>query len=146
LTNLPSRTFATKKYPKFYKPFNFHSWVPSYSDPDYSFTVYGENVLNTLQSQLYYTYNSNEKYHQAGFTSVFGGWYVQPYIDINKTFNRSGVVNDSLTVKWNELLASGGLRLPLILTGGKAIQESYTFCILQHQQYRMEKRYEKVAQ
>ncbi|QEC68455.1 hypothetical protein FRZ67_14495 [Panacibacter ginsenosidivorans] len=119
LTNLSSRTFATKKYPKLYNPFNFHSWVPSYSDPDYSFTVYGENVLNTLQSQLYYTYNSNEKYHQAGFTSVFGGWYIQPYIDINKTFNRSGVVNDSLTVKWNEVLASGGLRLPLILTGGK---------------------------
>jgi hypothetical protein len=119
LANLPSRTFVAKKYPRLYKPFNFHSWVPSYSDPDYSFTVYGENVLNTLQSQLYYTYNSNEKYHQAGFTSVFGGWYIQPYVDINKTFNRNGITNNGIAVKWNELLASGGLRLPLILTGGK---------------------------
>jgi hypothetical protein len=119
LSNLPSRTFATKKYSKFYKPFNFHSWVPSYSDPDYSFTIYGENVLNTVQSQLYYTYNSNEQYHQAGFTSVFGGWYVQPYIDINETFNRNGITNNGVAVKWNEVLASGGLRLPLILTSGK---------------------------
>lgn len=119
LNNLPARTFETKKYPKFYKPFNFHSWVPSFTDPDYSFTVYGENVLNTLQSELYYTYNTNEQYHRVGFTSIFGGWYVQPFIDINNTFNRNAVISDSLAVKWNELLASGGLRLPLNFTGGK---------------------------
>ena len=119
LSNLPSRSFAVKKYPKFYKPFNFHSWVPSFTDPDYSFTIYGENVLNTLQSQLYYTYNTNEQYHRAGFTSVFGGWYVQPFIDVNNTFNRNGIVNDTTSVKWNELLASGGLRLPLNFTSGK---------------------------
>ena len=119
LAKLPSQTFSTKKYPKLYKPFNFHSWIPSFSDPDYSFTVYGENVLNTLQSELYYTYNANEKYHRAGFTSVFGGWYLQPFIDINNTFNRNGIVDDTTAVEWNELLAAAGLRLPLILTGGK---------------------------
>lgn len=119
LSNLPSRTFETKKYPKFYKPFNFHSWVPSFTDPDYSFTIYGENVLNTLQSELYYTYNANEQYHRVGFTSIFGGWYVQPFIDVNNTFNRTDVVGDTITVKWNELLASGGLRLPLNFTGGR---------------------------
>ncbi|MEP6845348.1 MAG: hypothetical protein ABI861_05070 [Panacibacter sp.] len=119
LSNLPSQTFATKKYPKLYRPFNFHSWVPSFNDPDYSFTVYGENVLSTLQSQLYYTYNSNEKYHRAGFTSTFGGWYLQPFIDINKTFDRNALANNNLLVKWNEINASAGLRLPLTFTGGK---------------------------
>lgn len=119
LSALPARTFATKKYPKFYKPFNFHSWIPSFTDPDYSYTIYGENVLNTLQSQLYYTYNTNEQYHRAGFTAVFGGWYIQPFIDVNNIFNRSGVVNDTLSVRWNELLASAGLRLPLNLSGGR---------------------------
>ncbi|CAN5799294.1 hypothetical protein BH10BAC2_BH10BAC2_30660 [soil metagenome] len=119
LSDLTSKTYASKKYPKFFKPFNFHSWVPSFSDPDYSFTVYGENVLNTLQSELYYTYNTNEKYHRAGFTSVFGGWYVQPFIDINKTFNRNGLTNNNTIVEWNETIAAAGLRLPLLLTGGK---------------------------
>jgi hypothetical protein len=119
LSKLSSKTFTVSKYPKLFRPFNFHSWVPSFSDPDYSFTVYGENVLNTLQSELYYTYNANEKYHRAGITSVFGGWYLQPFIDINNTFNRNGIVNDTTAVEWNELLAAAGLRLPLILTGGK---------------------------
>lgn len=119
LSDLPSQTFATKKYSKLYKPFNFHSWVPSFSDPDYSFTIYGENVLNTLQNQLYYTYNSNEQYHRAGFTSIFGGWYVQPFIDINKTFNRNGITSNNTVVEWNETIAAAGLRLPLLLTGGK---------------------------
>jgi hypothetical protein len=119
LSSLPSQTFTAVKYPKLFRPLNFHSWVPSFSDPDYSFTIYGENVLNTLQSQLYYTYNSNEEYHRVGFTSVFGGWYVQPFIDINNTFNRNGITSDTIAVKWDELLVSAGLRLPLILTGGK---------------------------
>ncbi|MBG9375890.1 hypothetical protein I5907_06570 [Panacibacter sp. DH6] len=119
LANLPARTFATAKYPKFYKPFNFHSWIPSFTDPDYSYTIYGENVLNTLQSQLYYTYNTNEQYHRVGFTTAFGGWYVQPFLDVNNIFNRRGTVDDSIPVRWNELLASAGLRLPLNLGGGK---------------------------
>lgn len=123
LIDLPSRKFTVTKYPKFFKPFNFHSWVPSFSDPDYSFTIFGENVLNTLQSQLYYTYNSNEKYHLAGFTAVYGAWYLQPFIDVNKTFNRNALTNNNLAVSWNEFNAGAGLRLPLILTGGKQYRD-----------------------
>lgn len=119
LAGLPSKTYTSSKYQKLFHPFNFHSWVPSFSDPDYSFTVYGENVLNTLQTQLYYTYNTNEAYHRVGLNSIFGGWYVQPFIDVNETLNRNAVVDDSIDVKWNEFLASAGLRLPLNLTGGK---------------------------
>jgi len=126
LSNLPSQSFVATKYPKLFRPLNFHSWVPTFTDPDYSFTIYGENVLNTLQTQLYYTYNTNENYHRAGITSAFGGWYVQPFIDINNTFNRKGIASDSIAVQWDELLASAGLRLPLILTGGKQYR-SLTF-------------------
>jgi len=112
-------TYSTSKYPRLFHPFNFHSWVPSISYPDYSFSIYGENVLNTLQSQLYYTYNSNEQYHRVGYPAVYGGWYLQPFININETFNRTAQLNEDTTVKWNEFLASAGLQLPLNLTSGK---------------------------
>jgi hypothetical protein len=35
----------------------FISYNPYFSDPDYSFILFGQNVLNTVPSQLYYTYN-----------------------------------------------------------------------------------------
>jgi hypothetical protein len=43
------------------KLFNFHSWQPEISESEYSVSLLGENVLSTLYSQLYYTYNLNEK-------------------------------------------------------------------------------------
>lgn len=119
LENIRSKDFAVTKYPKLYHPFNFHSWIPSYSYPDYSFSIYGENVLNTVQSQLYYTYNSNEKFHEVGFLSTYGGWYVQPFINVQETFNRTAAISADTTVNWNEFNAAAGLQLPLNLTGGK---------------------------
>jgi len=118
LQSLPEKSYAITKYPKFSHPFNFHSWNPYLQYPDYSFTIFGENVLNTLQSQLYYTYNSNEKYHQVGYTGIYGGWYVQPFININQIWNRS-VATDSGMAKWNETNVSVGLRLPLNFSIGK---------------------------
>ena len=118
LQSLPEKSYSTMKYPKFSHPFNFHSWNPYLQYPDYSFTIFGQNVLNTLQSQLYYTYNSNEKYHQVGYTGIYGAWYVQPFIDISQVWNRN-VATDSGIAKWNETNASAGLRLPLNFSAGK---------------------------
>ncbi len=119
LNNLSLKEYKISKYPRLSHLFNFHSWNPYLDYPNYSFSIYGENVLNTLQSELYYTYNSNEKYNRVGYTAIYGGWYLQPVIDVNETWNRS-VVNDSdAIVHWNEFKASGGLRLPLNLSGGK---------------------------
>jgi hypothetical protein len=118
LQSLPEKNYAITKYPKFSHPFNFHSWNPYLQYPDYSFTIFGENVLNTLQSQLYYTYNSNEKYHQVGYTGIYGGWYLQPFINVNQIWNRS-IATDSGMAKWNETNVSASLRLPLNFSAGK---------------------------
>ena len=121
-TTLASRVrgnYAVKNYSRFTSPFNFHSWRPSINDPDYSFIVYGENVLNTLQSQLYYTYNRNEQYSKLGYNAVYGGWYLQPVIGISETFQRNARVNTDTIAYWNELIASAGLQLPLNFSGGK---------------------------
>jgi hypothetical protein len=118
LESVPATHYGITKYPKFFHPFNLHSWTPYLDYPDYSFNIYGQNILNTLQSQLYYNYNDDEKYHRVGYTAIYGAWYVQPFFDINQTWNRSGLT-DSGKVKWNEFNASAGVSLPLNFSGGK---------------------------
>jgi hypothetical protein len=119
LQDLNERNFQVTKYPKATGLFNFHSYNPYFSDPDYSFILFGQNVLNTFQSQLYYTYNRDEQFSRVGYTGIYGGWYVQPFVDINQTWNRTIKLNADTSFHWNESKLAGGLQLPLNLTGGK---------------------------
>jgi hypothetical protein len=119
LQQLPGRVFPESKYPKAFRLLNFHSWRPYYSQPELTVAVYGENVLNTLQSQLYYTYNYNEGFSKVGYTGVYGGWYVQPVIGISQTWNRNTLYSRDTSFYWNELNANAGLRLPLDFSAGK---------------------------
>ena len=122
MQKIPLKDYPVTRYPKAFNLFNFHSWSPYLQQPDYSFIVYGENVLNTFQSQLYYTYNSNEKYSRAGCTGIYGGWFLQPVFDINQTWHRNTPVNADTIAYWNELNASFGLNLPLDFSGGKSFR------------------------
>lgn len=115
----PSR-YQTSKYKKSFQFFNFHSWRPMYSAPEYSFSIYGDNVLNTFQSQLAYTYNENEGSHKLGFEGVYGGSYLQPILGLGQTWSRTAVLNKDTVLHWNEAEAQIGLRLPLNLSGGNA--------------------------
>src|SRR5204863_7968489 len=86
--NALMRNFLVSDYKKGTKLLNFHSWRPYYSDPEFSFSIYGENVLNTLQTELYYLYNQNEKTSAVGVNAVYGAWF--PYLNVGTeyTFNR----------------------------------------------------------
>ena len=111
-------TFSLEKFKKGNKLFNIHSWRPFYEQPEWSFTLYGENVLNTLQSSYDYTYNENEGSHKVGANLAYGGWY--PWVTgatsytVNRTFN-----DQTRTFQWNEWNGNIGLRLPLNFTYGK---------------------------
>jgi hypothetical protein len=118
--SLVARSFTTSPYKKSYQLFNLHSWRPMYSDPEYSFSIYGENVLNTVQSQLAYTYNENEGSHKLGFEGVYGGSYLQPILGLDQTWSRTARLNNDTVLHWNETEAQIGLRLPLNLSGGNA--------------------------
>ncbi len=111
--------YPVTKYHTLANPFNFHSWQPDYSDPLFSFTVYGENILNTFQSQLYYIYNTVEKYQEAGADFTYGGWYVQPFLSVAETFSRKGISSTNDLITWNEWNGGAGLKLPLNFSGGK---------------------------
>ncbi len=122
--NLKEETgFSTKKYKKGHQLLNIHSWRPMYTQPEYSFTLYGQNVLNTFQTSLAYTYNENEGSHKASFSGAFGGSYLQPVGGIGQTWSRSAYLNKDTLVNWNEFNANIGLQLPLNLSG----QNAYRF-------------------
>lgn len=118
LKSIPTRNFQQTPYSKGTRLFNFHSWRPYYEDPEFRYSLYGENVLNTFQSELYYLYNENEKTNAAGFSAVFGGLY--PYFTggTQFTFGRTDSVNNKLR-KWNQLDTRAGIQVPLNFTGGR---------------------------
>src|SRR4030095_16671761 len=75
LTGIATRDFPVTKYKKGTRLLNFHSWRPYYEDPIFTYTLYGQNVLNTLQTELYYLYNQDERTNAVGFSTIYGGWF-----------------------------------------------------------------------
>jgi hypothetical protein len=112
--------FTAKKYPSAHGLVRVHSWRPIYNDPEYSFSLYSENVLNTFQTALTYTYNQNEGSHKLGVSAVYGGWYLQPLFGWDQIWSRSGYYHKDTLLHWNESNAYIGLQLPLNFSGGKS--------------------------
>lgn len=111
---------SIENYRKSRKFFNFHSWQPYYEDPEFSFSVYGQNILNTFQSQVFALYNRNEGFTQLGFSGLFGGFY--PFLKGTSKFtlNRRGIF-EQRTIYWNQLQSSVGFSIPLNLSRGRSL-------------------------
>lgn len=121
------RNDSIKRYRKLSQPFNFHSWRPMYNEPEYTFSIYGNNSLNTTITELSYTFNRNENSHRAQFQGIYGGWYIQPSFALSQTWNRNlrlPLPDGSIrNVQWNESEIGVGLQLPLQLTRGRKFQQ-----------------------
>ena len=99
-------------------PINIHSWRPFYEQPEWSFTLYGENILNTVQSQFSYVYNENEGSHRVGADFAVGTMY--PWITGGTNYTMARKFRDSSrNFEWNEWNGNLGLRLPLNFSFGK---------------------------
>jgi len=122
LYKVPNDTFMIKKYPKGFQLFNFHSIQPSATDPDYSLNLISENILNSLQSQLTFTYDRAEKFKEVSFSGVFGGFF--PFISagINYLFDRRELYRGN-PVNFNELQPYAGFNIPLNFSKNR----SFTF-------------------
>lgn len=118
LNDLPVRRFSTNKYKKGTKLLNFHSWRPYYEDPIFTYTLYGQNILNTLQTELYYLYNQNEETNAVGFSTTYGALF--PYVSAGTeyTFKRTDTLS-GLTRQWNQMDNRVGLNVPLNFSGGR---------------------------
>jgi hypothetical protein len=119
IEKLPAQRFSYRTYHTLAHPFNFHSWRPYYEQPEFSLTVYGQNVLNTIQTELAYIYNQNENSNAASGTLIYGGTFLQPFVSIRNTWGRSFAVRPDTVAHWNEFEYAAGLQLPLNLSGGK---------------------------
>lgn len=119
--NFSQRHFGISNYKKGTKLLNFHSWRPYYSDPILTYSLYGQNVLNTLETEVYYTYNQNEKLSSVGMSAVYGRWF--PYVSVGTemTFNHQSVLGSRVR-QWNQLDSRIGLTIPLTKTKGQTFR------------------------
>jgi hypothetical protein len=117
-----NRSFSVSKYGKGHGLLNFHSWRPYYEDPEFSFSLYGENILNTTQTEVYYLYNENEKTHAVGFNFVYGGWF--PYLSLGTqyTFDHQRKVGTRFK-QWDQLDSRIGLSIPLAWSRDKTFKQ-----------------------
>ena len=120
LASVKPEPLAVTKYSKAYHLFNFHSIIPNLNDPDYQIAIVGENVLNTFQSQLAFTYNRDEQYKEFGFDAIYGALFPYLRAGVDYTIDRRGLYKGS-NVYWNETDLHGGFEVPLNFSQGKNI-------------------------
>ncbi|GAB3005243.1 hypothetical protein GCM10027051_00030 [Niabella terrae] len=120
------RQFDVENYPALTHPFNFHSWRPNYNQPEFSFSVYGNNVLNTVNTELYYTYNQNERSSSWGGSLIYGGLF--PYISVGSeyTLDRNAWIQNQRQT-WNQWDNYLGLTLPLNWVSGRSYKSLSLF-------------------
>jgi hypothetical protein len=118
LYGVPKDSFKVSKYSKGYKFLNFHSIEPAANDPEYTLNLLGENILNTLQSQLSFTYDRAEKFKRIGFTSTYSALFPFLSAGINYTIDRRTLYHDN-AVLFNELEPFVGFSIPLNLSKGR---------------------------
>lgn len=121
ITSLPPLSYPVTRYPRSYRLFNFHSWRPYISDPEYSYSLISQNILNTLQSEIYFTYNRNERFKETGAILSYAGFYPVLSAGGSFTFDRS-FTDSGRVIKWNEVNATGRVSVPLSFAAGSFIQ------------------------
>jgi hypothetical protein len=114
----PTRSFPERKYSKSTGLFNFHSWRPSYEDPEFSFSLYSDNILNTFSNEIFYRYNENELSHAVGINMAYGGWFPVVTAGYEYAYGRHiPSIRRGFTLDQAE--ARIGLQVPLSFTAGK---------------------------
>ncbi len=120
LDKISFQSYPVSHYSQSFHLLNIHSLRPYINDPDYSFSLVSENILNTLQAELFVDYNRNEKYKQVGADFTYAQLF--PWIDAgaNYTFDRNTLYNGR-KIFWNETQINAGLSVPLNFTNGTNI-------------------------
>ena len=118
---VPPRPFKEESYSKATGLFNFHSWRPSYEDPEFTFSLYSDNILNTFSNELFYRYNQNELSHAIGFNTAYGSLFPLLTGGFEYTYGRH-VKLESGTVTLDQSEARLGYQVPLNFTSGKTLK------------------------
>ena len=115
---VPDKKFPVSRYKQGAHLFHFHSWRPYYEDPDFTYSIYSDNILNTLSTELFYHYNRDDGTNGLGVNFLYGAWY--PYINggLEYTFNQPVTINNNPS-QIDRMETRIGLSLPLDFTGGR---------------------------
>ena len=112
LDHIGTASYPATSYPITSHLINFHSWRPYINDPDYQLSLVSDNILNTLETDIFAGYNRNEQYKQVGVDATYGALY--PFLDLgwDYTFDRNALYGNQ-TVYWNEMETRAGFSIPL---------------------------------
>ena len=119
LYSVPGDTFSITPFHKSFKILNFHSIEPAIDDPQYSLSLVGENILNTLQSNLSFTYDRSEKFKELSFNATYGALFPFLNAGINYYFDRSTLFHEQL-IRFNQLEPYAGFTIPLNFSKGRS--------------------------
>lgn len=108
-----SDTGTSKRYRKTAALFNFHSWRPELADPEYRYSLTGDQVLSGFSSRLSYTFNRSDRSHGIGGGISYGGWLPVFQVSGDATFNRQLDTALGKTVQYNTAGLSTGAYIPL---------------------------------
>lgn len=117
LDKVPADSLPVKPYRKTTGFFNFHSWVPSFNDPEYSISLLGNNILNTTSTSVGYTYNRNEGTSTVGANFTYGAWFPWLGTGFDYTINKNALLKGK-RYYWNQLSWHAGFTIPLQLSSG----------------------------
>lgn len=128
---VPDTLFPDKKYYKAGHLFYFHSLVPSVDDPEYSLSWISENILNTMQADISFTYNRVDQSKIPSVAFRYGGWFPVVSAGVDYTFGRNIEVNNQ-KMKLQAIEPHVGVALPLNFSGGRyfthlTIQSDFVF-------------------
>jgi hypothetical protein len=113
-----NRRFSEKRYSQSTGLFRFHSWAPDYVDPEFTFSLYSDNILNNFSNELFYRYNQDEDSHGLGWNVFYGGLFPVLSAGAEYTYNRHiDLSPGTLTLDQAEVRA--GFSIPLNFTQGK---------------------------
>ncbi|MGF7231200.1 hypothetical protein [Arachidicoccus sp.] len=119
LRDLKTNDYCVEKYAQWHHPFNFHSLEPNVDDPNYSLTLYGQNILNTLQTSFAYNYNRIEKSEQLSGNIIYGGSFIEPFLGASYAFNRTAYSSKyQQYFHFKDMGWQVGLQLPLNFSSG----------------------------
>ena len=119
LHEIPARNFYQSKYKQAGHLFHFHSWRPYFEDPDFTYSIYSDNMLNTMSTELFYHYNRDDKTNGLGINLFYGGFYPVINAGLEYTFQQPLVINNTPAYA-DRLQARIGLSLPLDFSRGRS--------------------------
>ncbi len=117
--------YPSVKYSALSHPVNFHSIIPGVDDPVYSLTLQGENMLNTIQTEIKVSYNRADESKTVGGSIAYARWF--PVITGGMDFNIDRrILRRDTFIYYNAYEPYAGFYIPLNFSKGRSFT-SLTF-------------------